>query len=72
MSPLDGVITANFVRHLLCPFGFQPLTLLLAIAAMLTILSNTPFHGQKDIDEGIAYIAVVVVFFMVRLRYSSF
>jgi len=39
---------------------------------MLTIMSNTPFHGQKDIDEGIAYIAVVVVFFMVRLRCSPF
>jgi hypothetical protein len=38
---------------------------------MLTIMSNTPFHGQKDIDQGIAYIAVVVVFFMVRLSYSS-
>ena len=39
---------------------------------MLTIMSNTPFHGQKDIDQGIAYIAVVVVFFMVRLRRSPF
>ena len=66
MSLLDGVITANFVRHLLHQFISQLFTPLLAIAAMLTIMSNTPFQGQKDIDEGIAYIAIVVVFFMVR------
>ena len=37
---------------------------------MLTIMSDSPFRGQKDIDQGIAYIAVVVVFFMVRSNCS--
>ena len=70
MSLLDGVITANFVGHLVPPFVSRLFTPLLAIAAMLTIMSDSPFRGQKDIDQGIAYIAVVVVFFMVRLNYS--
>lgn len=32
---------------------------------MLTIMSAAPFNGQKDIDQGIAYISVVFVFFLV-------
>lgn len=61
-----GVTTANFVRQLLYLFNTEPLTPASAIAAMLTIMSGAPFHGQEDINQGIAYIAVVVVFFMVR------
>jgi hypothetical protein len=65
MSLLDGATTAKSVRQLLCLSSFQPPILPLAIATILTIMSGAPFHGQKDVDQGIAYISVVIVFFMV-------
>lgn len=61
----DGATMVNSVCHFLSLYIFRPPTLPLAIATMLTIMSEAPFHGQKDIDQGIAYISVVVVFFMV-------
>jgi hypothetical protein len=44
-------------------------TLSLVIATIPTTTSEAPFHGQKDIDQGIGYISVVVVSFMVGSLY---
>lgn len=38
-----------------------------ATAVILSIMAGNPFQGQKDVDLGVAYIAVIILVFFVRL-----
>ena len=37
-----------------------------ATASIMSIMTTAPFRGQADIDLGVAYISIVVIFFMVH------
>ncbi len=35
----------------------------------MSIMTTAPFHGQADVDLGVAYISIVVMFFVVRKHF---
>jgi len=37
-----------------------------ATATVMSIMTTAPFRGQEDVNLGVAYISVVVMFFVVR------
>ena len=40
-----------------------------ATATIMSIMATTPFHGQADVNLGVAYISVVIIVFVVRRHY---
>jgi hypothetical protein len=53
------------VRPPLCPLRIpNPFS---ATATVMSIMTTAPFAGQADVSLGVAYISIIVIFFMVRL-----